>query len=138
MRWEPAVRATLSRINMGGAINGNLVLALIWQESTGNPWAWNPERRYPWLWDVKKDKPFRDGRPQPRLTEAELASKKPPADFPCLAGDPDNEWWGQACSWGLCQIMGAAARERRFRGLYLPELVDPYINIEYGARHLWE
>lgn len=138
MRWKDAVKATLFRINYHGAVNGNLVLALIWQESTGNPWAWNPEQRYPWLWDVKRDKPFREGRAAPRMTEAELASKAPPADFPALNGDPDNEWLGQQASWGLMQVMGAAARERRFRGLYLTELTEPYTNIEYGSRHLWE
>lgn len=130
LAWRGAVRATVARIDLGD-LSQNLLLALIWQESAGNPWAWNPERRYPWLWDVRKDKPFR------KTTEAELASRTPPADFGCLMGDPDNEWWGQSASWGLTQVMGAAARERGFKGKYLTELCDPYVNLEYGARHLW-
>lgn len=134
MRWKDHVRATLVRLNLHTSLNPNLVLSLIWKESAGNPYAFNPERRYPWLWDVKRDTPFREGK---GMTEAELASRVPPPDFPCLGGDPDHEWWGQAISWGLTQVMGAAAREQRFRGIYLLELSDPYTNIEFGARHLW-
>jgi len=130
-RWEPAVRATLTRLTLNHSLNGYLVLAIIWKESGGNPWAWNPEPKYRWLMNVNTWKPFRP------MSPAEIASEVPPADFPCLAGDRDQEWWGQQASWSLMQIMGSAAREQGFKGPYLPELCDPYINLEFGIKHLW-
>jgi len=107
-----------------------MVQALIGKESAWNPWAWNPEPRYRYYWDVRNGSPFR------AVTEAELMSERPPADFGSLAADPDQEWWGQAASWGLMQIMGAVARERGSRLPYLTELLDPAINVDYGCRHL--
>ena len=107
-----------------------IVLAVIWQESGGNPWAYNPEPRYRWYWNVKANKPFRT------LTPEEIASESPPADFPCLVGDPDQEWWGQEASWGLMQVMGAVARERGFRGSYLTQLCEPEIGVQIGCLHL--
>ena len=107
-----------------------LITAFIEQESRGNPRAWNPEPQYRYLWDVRRNRPFRT------LTAEERASEIPPADFPCLAGDRDQEWWAQQASWGLMQVMGAVARECGFRGPYLPELCDPDLNLEYGCRHL--
>src|SRR5690348_13997974 len=97
-----------------------LIIAIIWQESAGLQWAYRPEPRYRWFWDVKADKPFR----QP--TADEIESEVAPADFPSLSGNRNQEWWAQQASWGLMQIMGAAAREQNFKGLYLTELCDPY------------
>jgi soluble lytic murein transglycosylase-like protein len=107
-----------------------LLEALVQVESGGHPYAWNPEPRYRYLWDVRAWKPFRS------LTPAEIASDRPPSDFPTLAGDRDQEWWGQRVSWGLCQVMGAVARELGFRGPYLPELVRAEISLDLGAKHL--
>lgn len=107
-----------------------LVAAVVQVESEGNAWAWNPEPPYRYLWDVKRNAPFR------ALTAAEIASERPPADFPVLQGDRDQEWWGQAASWGLMQVMGAVARERGFRGPYLTELLNPEAGIHYGCAHL--
>jgi len=107
-----------------------LVIAIIEQESGGNLWAWNPEPHYRYLWDVRLNRAFRT------LSPEERASETPPPDFPCLAGDRDQEWWGQAASWGLMQVMGAVAREHGYRGAYLPELCDPELNLDYGCRHL--
>ena len=129
LQWESTTRATLSRLHL--PLDYNLILAIVWQESTGNPWAWNPEPRYRWLMDVKTWMPFRP------LTQAEIASEAPPSDFPCLAGDRDQEWWGQQTSWGLMQVMGSAARQAGFLGLYLPELSDPFVNLEFGILHFW-
>lgn len=108
-----------------------LLAAVVEQESGGDPAAWNPEPRYRYFWNVKTGAPFR------RVSELEIAAKFPPDDFPALAGDPDNEWWGQQASWGLMQIMGAVAREHGYRGKYLPALVaDPATNLAIGAAHL--
>jgi hypothetical protein len=102
--------------------------AWILVESGGNPWAWNPEPKYRYLWNVRTREPFR------ALTPLEGISETPPVDFPCLAGDRDQEWWGQQASWGLLQIMGAVAREHGFREPYLTELCDPYINVSVACR----
>jgi len=129
VRYYDAVTAALK--GYPAAIDPALIIAIILQESAGNPWAYNPEPRYRWFWNVRNDSPFR------KINDIEIASKIPPNDFPCLIGDPDQEWWGQQASWGLMQVMGAAAREQHFRGPYLTELCHPYLNIEYGIKHWW-
>lgn len=111
-------------------LDATLVRALVLVESGGQPWAWNPEPRYRYLWDVRRAVPFRV------LTEAERVAEFPPPDFPTLAGDPDQEWWGQQASWGLMQVMGAVARERGLRVPYLPVLCDPATNLGVGCGHL--
>lgn len=111
-------------------LDPRLVRAIVCVESGGNPYAWRPEPRYRYLWDVAKGEPFR------LLTVAERASEEAPSDFPCLAGSPNQEWWGQQASFGVLQIMGAVARERGFKGLYLTELCNPSVNLEFGCSHL--
>lgn len=125
-----AFAAQLSACTRTHDLPVGLVSALIQVESDCNPLAWNPEPRYRWFWDVRKNAPFR------RLSDAEVALKIPPSDFPCLAGDRDQEWWAQQASWGLMQIMGAVARERGCRSKYLTQLVDVDLNLAYGCRHL--
>lgn len=120
--------AAAARIH--GGIDPPLVEAVIEQESSGNPDAWNPEPRYRYFWDVRRDRPFRS------VSDVEVAAKFPPKDFPALAGD-DQEWWGQQASWGLMQLMGAVAREHGFKGMYLTRLCsDPALNIDLGCAHL--
>lgn len=118
----------------GAALNAglepSLVMAVCEHESSWNPYAWNPEPAYRYMWNVKTRQPFRT------LTVAEISSATPPPDFHSLAGDRDNEWWGQRASWGLMQIMGAVARERGFAGLYLPELTDPLVGLPPACREL--
>ena len=78
-----------------------LALAVCEQESSFDPWAWNPEPKYRYLWDLLMQKPFR------KLTSAEIASEFPPMDFRAPRGVPtDAEWWGQQASWGLCLAEG--------------------------------
>jgi len=107
-----------------------LVVALVAQESSGDPWAYNPEPRYRYFWNVRTQSPFR------RLTAEEIEREVPPVDFPTIAGDRDQEWWAQQASWGLLQIMGAVARETGFTGRYLTELCDPVLNLTLGCRLL--
>lgn len=111
-------------------LDPKVVGAIVRVESAGNPYAWNPEPRYRWVWNVRTWAPFR------ALRLDEVASEVAPADFPSLAGDRDQEWWAQQASWGLMQVMGAVARERGFRGLYLTQLVDPATNLDIGCGHL--
>jgi hypothetical protein len=113
------------------ALDPDLLASLVGKESSGDADAWNPEPKYRYLWNVREGRPFR------RVSDVELAAKFPPKDFPTLAGDPDQEWWGQQASWGLTQIMGAVAREHGYRGKYLTRLCsDVEINLAIGAEHL--
>ena len=107
-----------------------LIAAIISVESSGDTCAWNPEPFYKWLWDVRTNKPFR------KLSTEESSRKTAPSDFPFLAGDRDQEWWGQQASWGLMQIMGAVARERGLNAPYLTILLDLEFGIDYGCRQL--
>lgn len=110
-------------------VPADVMVALILQESGGDPWAWNPEPRYRWFWDLRLNKPFRTVDP------SEIASQFPPSDFYSMRGtDPDQEWWAQQASFGLCQVMGAVAREAGFGGPFLTALCDPETNVEYGCR----
>lgn len=107
-----------------------LVEAQVLVESGGNAWSWNPEPRYRYFWNVRSQRPFR------AISPAEQLSEFPPSDFPCLGGDPDQEWWGQQASWGIQQIMGALAREYGFRGPYLTQLCEVTTNLDIGCAHL--
>ena len=111
-------------------LDPDLLTAQIRVESAFHEWAWNTEPHYRYLWNVRTNKPFR------LLTTAEQTSQRPPADFPCFAGDPDQEFWAQQASWGLMQIMGGVARERGFKGHYLTTLCDPATNLRIGCGYL--
>jgi len=43
----------------------------------------------------------------------------------------DEKIW-RASSWGLSQILGETARVMGFKGRYLPELLDPDVNLFWG------
>lgn len=126
MRYEAAILSAAAKNNL----DPKLVGALIQVESGFQTFAWNPEPKYRYLWDVRAGTPFR------RLTLLEQESEVPPSDFSTLAGDVDQEFWGQQASWGLMQIMGAVAREYGFMGPYLPELTEPAVNLAIGCKHL--
>lgn len=121
-RWADLVAA----IAEPHGLDTDLVLAVVAQESSGRPGAWNPEPHYRWFWDISANSPFRV------VTDSEVASQRPPDDFD---GD-DAEWWGQQSSWGLLQVMGAVARERGFAAVDLPDLCVPWIGIRYGIAQL--
>lgn len=120
-------RADVEAIAARHQLAADLVEAVCRQESSGHRHAWNPEPHYRYLWNVRTRRPFRP------LTAAERASEVPPGDFPCLAGDRDQEWWGQQASWGLMQVMGAVAREYGFQEPYLPQLCEVRYGLEYGC-----
>jgi hypothetical protein len=124
-------RALVNGPNRYPRTKPEMVLAIIWQESAGYKWAYNPEPKYRYLWDVRLDKPFR------QTTISELSSSIPPSDFYAVSGDRDGEWWAQKASIGLMQLMGAAARERGFKGKSIMECYEPALNIQYGSAHLW-
>lgn len=109
-----------------------LVLAVVEHESSYFVGASNPEQRWCFYWDCKLWRPWRTPTP------AELASETPPADFPSPPGVPrDAEWWLQAVSLGLMQVMGAVAREHGYTARCLGDLLgDPESALDLGCRHL--
>lgn len=127
MRWRELVEALATP----HGLDELTVLALVAQESSGRPGAWNPEPKYRWFVDCTTGEPFRE------VTDEEVASEVPPDDFPRPPGlDRDAEWWGQQASWGLMQVMGAVARERGFDRPDLPDLTQPVVGVTYGVRQL--
>lgn len=131
MSLPSAVAAVVSQAANRHGLEPAVLAALVWKESAGDPHAIRSEPHYRWLWDCWENAPFR------RLTAEEAGLSHPPADFrgPTGASVP-TEWAAQRISWGLCQVMGATARERGFRGAFLSSLLEPEIGAEFGARHL--
>lgn len=89
-----------------------LVYAIIHTESGGNPWA----IRY-----------------EPAFYERYIAPKPVKPRPPC---SEQTESRLLACSFGLMQIMGATARETGFDGVFLSELCNPKVGIEWGCKYL--
>lgn len=118
----------IAAIAMKYSLPTGLLEAIIATESSGNAAAWRSEPVYAYLWDCKNNKPFR------HLSHAEELLSTAPNDFPASVGSVDTEWAGQRASWGLCQIMGAVARELGFKG-HFPNLCG-LAGVEYGAKHL--
>lgn len=89
-----------------------LVGALVHVESAGDPWA------------VRFEPLFLR-----QYLQGLRFAPRPPCSF-------DTEQHGRATSWGLLQVMGQVARERGFDGVFLSQLCDPDIGLEYGCRQL--
>jgi len=47
-----------------------------------------------------------------------------------------TECYARCFSWGLMQIMGETAREFGFSGLFLSELTDPQLGLEFGCKKM--
>jgi hypothetical protein len=109
----------------GTEIPAEVLAGIVEAESHGNAMAYRPEEGYRWAWDIERGKTFR------RLTPGEASSSEPPDDFPGGV----NEWLGQRASYGLCQVMGATAREAGFSGDFR-ELYRPRVNLDLAVRHL--
>ena len=127
---SPIAAAVVTAATRHG-LDACVLAALVMQESAGDPLAIRFEPHYRWLWDVYSWEPFR------RLTAEEAGLSHPPADFRGVTGaSAPTEWAAQRTSWGLCQVMGAVAREHGFRGRFLSALLEPELGAEYGAIHL--
>ena len=125
------LRALVPAIAAAHHLPPALILAMVEVESGWDPWAIRPEPAWQYYWNVRDNVPY-------RLPGGYRDSEYPPQDFPELTGrvGPVHEWWAQAMSWGLMQIMGAVARERGFRQPYLSALLNPATNIEWGCKVL--
>jgi soluble lytic murein transglycosylase-like protein len=100
-------------------IREDVLAAIVWQESRGNPFA------------IRFEPKFHHERIAPRSI-ANLSGYVPKG-IPTL----ETEKVLRSTSFGLCQVMGETARW--FGGLknqYLTVLIDPALNIDLGARYL--
>lgn len=85
-----------------------LVAALVEQESSWRPAARRYEAHYRWL-------------------------IVPPDGAACPTARQETN--GQKTSWGLCQVMGAVARELGLVGPF-EQLLQPRVGLTYGCRYL--
>jgi len=98
-------------------ISPMLLSAVIHQESGGNIWAVRYEPGF--------ERKYLSGK-----TRSTLEGYVPKA---CSL---DTEIKLRCHSFGLTQLMGQVARERGFRGDFLTELLDPKVNLKWGAEFL--
>lgn len=89
-------------------IDGDLVCAIIEQESAWNPWA------------IRFEPGFYEHYIVPIIQSQHLSKTEANA---------------RATSWGLMQTMGEVAREYGFGGTYLSALCDPESGIEIGCKY---
>ena len=107
-----------------GQLDYNLILAVIWQESDGNQWAYRYEPGYQYFYDVNAKKP---------LYSVALSVAENRAVALKVLGS--TEFTQQSASWGLMQSMGAVARERGFTG-YMPRLCDALVGVKLCCEFL--
>lgn len=98
-------------------ISPMLMAAVIHQESSGNPWAVRYEPAFERRYLSSKTRSSLEGY-VPKL---------------CTL---DTEIKMRATSYSLMQILGQVARERGFKGEFLTELLDPKVNLKWGAEYL--
>lgn len=104
-------------------LQGDLVLAVIAQESRGDPWTTRYEPVYRFFY---KTRPLFDRSKSTEVNRTIAHRELGPTEF-----------HAQSMSWGLMQVMGAVARELGINGS-LAKLCDPRTGIEYGCMHLWQ
>jgi soluble lytic murein transglycosylase-like protein len=98
-------------------VSPTLLAAVIHQESRGNPFAIRYEPAF--------FRRYLENKPKNSLIGHVPTS--------CTV---DTERYARSCSWGLFQVMGQTMRERGFKGEFLSELLEPEINIKWGAEFL--
>lgn len=109
--WLKKIRFDLIRpIEKNYNLPKNVLPAIIMKESSWNDNVVRYEPHYAWVCDVKG-------------FAKRINSSEP------------TEQIMQMTSWGLCQVMGAVAREYNYQG-WLTDLLKPELNIRYGALHL--
>ena len=109
--WREMVAEVTAMADL--ALPPDLVLAMVMQESAGDPWAFRFE---PAFYDTYI-----------KNNERVVAPK---------GVSLVTEQMGRATSFGLMQIMGQVAREHGFQGRYLTQLCEPAVGLLWGCKHL--
>ncbi len=120
LRWRSIIEK-----NKHPEIRTELILAMVFQESGGERYAYRFEPGYTYFYNFKAKRPL----------HANWKSDEANREF-ALTELGVTEFHAQSASWGLLQIMGAVAREYGFSGP-MPELCDPELNIRLGTKYLW-
>jgi len=118
LRWKSIAEAYRGKLDV------ELVLAVIWQESSGNEWSYRYEPNYQYFLDPKTQKPLYRNQFNVSTNRAEALR---------ILGT--TEFYAQSASWGLMQVMGAVAREYGATG-WLTRLCDPGYGIMMGCKYL--
>jgi soluble lytic murein transglycosylase-like protein len=106
---EDIIEKLITPVSSKWNIDSRWIHAIISQESSWNMHAIKYEPNYPYLYETE-----RCARASNSTLSTEIAAQK--------------------MSWGLCQIMGALAREQGFKGM-MPELTIPEVNLyQLGMR----
>ena len=116
----PPVEDAITEAAAAARVRPSLLMGLAWKESSFLWWAAKFEPGYPYLWDVKNNRPTR--------VESETGALG--------ICSPATELQFQRASWGICQVMGATAREFGFREPLLTHLLDVRLGASYGAKYL--
>ena len=119
-RWRDIV-SSLNPHTYG--IEEDLLVAMVWQESTGDPAAIRFEIAWRYFWHPKPDQ---------GLYRADWSVEQNRSNAWNILGS--TEFYSQSFSWGLLQVMGSVARELGLKG-YLAKLVDPEIGLKMGLLH---
>ena len=118
-RWR-----NLAEIESNANVDLEVMLAVIWQESHGNAWAYRYEEG--WQYFVAGGLPLYKKGFGVSVNRASAYNKL-----------GSTEFHAQSASYGLMQVMGSVAREYSFEGP-LTRLCDPAVSIRIGSQHLWE
>lgn len=122
LRWLPVIEDYESKY-VNFPVDNSLILAMVWQESAGDPWAIRYESRYQYFYDLKTKKSlYKKG--------TRFGSNR----INALSVLGETEFHMQSTSFGLLQIMGAVAREYGFVDKYLTTMCNAEFNIEVGLR----
>lgn len=115
---EPTLGEMVKRAAAKHNLPAEVVAAVVWQESRGNPWAF----RY-----------------EPGFYRRYLESSGPgdllgyvPKGIPTF----ESELRARAISFGLMQVMGNTAREQGFDRRYLSEMFNPEVSLDIGCAYL--
>ena len=105
-----------SEISGAHKLKAEHILAIIYKESSGNPFATRYEPAYyKWLLG--------------RITTDNFKYHR-------SAASRDTELTTRSTSYGLMQVMGQTARETGFEGTFVSELCDPEVGIYWGTLYL--
>lgn len=108
-------------------VPADLLGAIVQTESSGNQFALRAETKHAWILDSQTGK-----KSQVVLKSHYIYLYKPDECAKQAGVTVDTEVWSQVASWGLCQLMGAVARELGLKGPIV-QLLQADVNLKYAA-----
>jgi soluble lytic murein transglycosylase-like protein len=108
-------------------VPADLLGAIVQTESSGNQFALRAETKHAWIID-----PATHNKTGLSLRSHYVYLWKPEECARQAGVTTDTEIWSQVASWGLCQLMGAVARELGLKGPIV-QLLQVDTNLKYAA-----